>query len=366
VISFIIPTRNRPDSMRRTLSAINRACASGGAEAEVIVIDNASQPPLELSKGSASHASVNVLRVDQNLGTAARNFGAQAAGGNWLIMLDDDSYPLDAGFLTAIGEAPPDVAAIGADIILADGWRERGGLPEVFVGCGAAVRREAFLDAGGYDETFDYYVEEYDLCAKLILRGWRIVHDCRFKIRHEKLAAGRDFNRIVHRLVRNNAWVAQRYAPDHALHDEFSATVSRYAAMAVHEIAADGFARGMNDLFSTLAAQTRTPMPQHLWDRFTGLAHVRQMLLAEIGDGSAFPRVAVVDEGKNSHVVYRAIQELGIPSTISECDADVHVIGTLSPGPMLDAFERRSSMSRPVICGWQPLHYGHAFACAER
>ena len=102
-------------------------------------------------------------------------------------MLDDDSAPSSLGHLNAIADAGRLTAAISAEIWLAGEQdssvasaqrtqRESGGLPEVFTGCGVAIRREAFLEARGYDHSFGYYVEEYDLAAKLLLECTMPVH----------------------------------------------------------------------------------------------------------------------------------------------------------------------------------------------
>jgi GT2 family glycosyltransferase len=209
MISYLLPTHDRPKVLCRTLAALGALDADahdafGGAE--VIVIDNASSPPVQIGATNrlANGLPLRLIRSELNAGAAVRNVGAQAAQGEWIIMLDDDSYPLDAGHLDAFADADADVAAIGAEIRLPSGSREAGGLPEVIVGCGAAIRRNAFLAVGGYDPAFDYYAEEYDLCAKFIIEGWRIVHDQRFKVQHDKTEAGRDMNRILYRLVRNN------------------------------------------------------------------------------------------------------------------------------------------------------------------
>ncbi|MHC4447681.1 MAG: glycosyltransferase family 2 protein, partial [Planctomycetota bacterium] len=339
MISYLLPTRNRPSALRATLAAIGglpRAAHESVGGAEVIVVDNASRPPVALPARLDNGAAVRVIRQAQNAGAAARNTGAAAAAGDWLIMLDDDSHPLDVGHLDLIAESPQDVAAIGADIRLPDGRREAGGLPEVFVGCGAAVRRDAFLDVDGYDPGFGFYGEEYDLCAKLIRAGWRIVHDLRFGVRHRKVTAGRDRNRILQCLVRNNGWVMQRYAPLARRQDEIGEILVRYANIAVRESAGEGYARGVGELLATCAQQPSREMADALFDRFTGLAHARAGLGAcdELGPGV---RVALVDEGKNAHVVRAALGELGVELVEGEGSADVLVIGTLSPGPMLDA-----------------------------
>ena len=69
------------------------------------------------------------------------------AAAPWLLLLDVDSWPMDAGFLAIAAGAAADVAVIGLDIRLPGGRREAGGLPEVHVGCGALVRTDAFRAA---------------------------------------------------------------------------------------------------------------------------------------------------------------------------------------------------------------------------
>ena len=243
MISYILPTRNRPGRLAETVAALGRLsgddhAAFGGAA--VIVVDNASDPPADPPRKLSNGLPVETIRLRANEGAAARNRAARRAAGEWLVMLDDDSFPLDTAFLEVLATLPGDVAALGADITLPDGRREDGGLPEVFVGCGAAVRRGAFLDTGGYDPAFHFYAEEYDLCAKFLLGGHRVVHDGRLRVRHAKVDAGRDPNLILQRLVRNNSWIAQRYAPPERRLEQLGHTILRYSRIAIQERAAAG------------------------------------------------------------------------------------------------------------------------------
>ena len=348
-LSFVFPTRNRPDRVEHTLRKLASLRIPQG---EVVIIDNASDQPIDAPSELSNGLPVRIIRLDSNEGAAARNLGVETAIGDWIVMLDDDSHPLDAAFIEVLRDADDDIAAIGADILLPGGERESGGLPEVFVGCGVAIRRDAFLAVGGYDGSFGYYAEEYDLCAKLILNGLRIVHDQRFRVRHEKVTAGRDINLILQRLVRNNAWVAQRYAPVDRREAELNEVISRYARISVKEHAAGGFARGVDELLTTLDQQPSHRMSIEQFDRFTGLSHARRTLR---DSGMIWPGrpVAMVDEGKNAWAVRQGLTELGA-MIVNESEAELLVIGTLSPGPMLDAMERRSGQSTPVCCPWLP------------
>lgn len=83
-LSIIIPTHNRPQLLRR---AIRSALAQTTTGIEIIVVDDASDPPVELP----DYPQVEIIRLSQNRGgSAARNIGAKAAKTRWITYLDDD------------------------------------------------------------------------------------------------------------------------------------------------------------------------------------------------------------------------------------------------------------------------------------
>jgi hypothetical protein len=122
------------------------------------------------------------------------------------------------------------------------------------------------------------------------------------------------------------------------------------------EDAACGFARGTAELLQTLNVQPRRKMSQKLFDRFTGLAHVRSALSHLCSSVSIRGSIAIVDEGKNAWAIRQALHGHGVRIVENESDADTLMIGTLSPGPMTDAYERRSEMGQRVMMPWAPLH----------
>jgi hypothetical protein len=316
----------------------------------VIVVDNASRTPPKLPIELDNGLPVTLLMRDTNEGAAARNAGAAASDSSceWIVMLDDDSHPMHGGggHLAALRDAPSDVAAVQAEIFLPDGKHESGGLPEVFIGCGVAIRRDAFLATGGYDPTFNYYVEEYDFAAKLMLAGYRISFDRRFQVLHEKTQAGRDMDLILRRLVRNNSWVMRRYAPTAGgiRAKETRRTLARYGRIAIKERAELGYAHGLLDLARTYFRQPRREMPLEIWDRFTGKAAAREALSAAHAS-RPFATAALICRGKNDHIIVEVLRELGVKVTTDEAAAEAVVIGTLSPGPMLDALDAFSGRS---------------------
>jgi GT2 family glycosyltransferase len=342
MITYVIPTRNRPHILEETLLAL---AALGPHDAEVLVIDNASQTP-PTSRVLASGVPVRVICLHENRSASARNVAITAAhaASTWLVMLDDDSCPMDLGFLGVLDRCERDVGAIAAEVFLPDAGgearHESGGLPEVFIGCGAAIRTHLFRELGGYDASFDYYAEEYDFCARLLHAGHRVAVDRCFRVMHRKETAGRNFDRIIANLVRNNAWVAMRYAPsDEARREEVARHLRRYAAIAWKEHALAGYVCGLAALARSASTQPDRHLSAKAWDRFTGMAAACDAIrhahsIAPLG------RTALVHHGKNSHVVAEAAARCGVCLVENLHDAETLLIATLSPGPMIDAATR--------------------------
>lgn len=402
MISYVIPTRDRAERLWETL------CAIGGLrehDGEVIVIDNASRERVSVPRELANGLPVRLLRMEENIGAAARNWGVQLADprSEWVVMLDDDSHPVGDGLFAAMEDVPADVAAVMADIFIPSATgaaacaetgatacpkgqavpvrplrcetresrlalrdkpchqmrRESGGLPEVFIGCGVAIRRRALLEAGGYDASFGYYAEEYDLSAKLLMRGWRVAFDPRFVVHHHKVLDGRDMDMILRRLVRNNGWVLQRYAPDSERRELLRDMRRRYRAIAEKEGALAGYARGLDELRRTIADQHRAPLPQRIFDRFTGLTAARHAIQAALAE-APFAAAAIVAPGKNEWCVRQALHEAGVDVT-DESRADAIVIGTMSPGPAIDAAARLSHLHTRIVVPTSGLS-GHTLA----
>lgn len=360
MISYVLPTRNRPSVLAETLEILGNLARH---DAQVVVVDNASDTAPRTPQVLVNAIPVHSLRLDRNRGTAARNEGArhaaQLAGSasnddHWIVMLDDDSAPTSTSFVPLLKQAPPDLAVLAAEVFLPPiiphtPRHEAGGLPEVFIGCGTAVRAGVFLALGGYDETFDYYAEEYDFAARLLHAGLHVQYDRRFTVMHRKVESGRDMNRIIKNLVRNNAWVMARYAPDEFRDAQVQAQIDRYAAIASKENARDGYQQGVVQLRHSLPTQPRRPLPLSLWQRFTGFAAAVQHLSGRTNLGN----VAIVQPGKNVDVIEHAARECGIALHNDEQSAQTLLVGTLSPGPMLDAAAIvASSTQKKVITPW--------------
>src|SRR5215467_2719982 len=97
-ISVIIPTHNRPSELVRTLECLKRQTIPA-EEYEIIVVDDGSQPPVQLTLVTGP-PKCSIVRLEGVERSAARNAGAAAASGQILVFIDDD-ISVDSSFLSA-------------------------------------------------------------------------------------------------------------------------------------------------------------------------------------------------------------------------------------------------------------------------
>jgi|GEM_PF-5576768 len=109
-ISYIITTFNRPTLLEKSVNSI---IAERTFPSELIIVDDCSHTPLQLSNAIKNHfgADLHLIRNDRNLGViGARNVGIQAAKYDFLLFLDDDdqSWPNRSQVLLSYMTDPED------------------------------------------------------------------------------------------------------------------------------------------------------------------------------------------------------------------------------------------------------------------
>ena len=86
MVSIVIPYYNRPKKLQRALNSIMNQSYK---DFEIIIIDDASDKPFEVSLSK----NLNYIRCNENKGPgAARNIGLNIAQGEYVIFLDSDDY----------------------------------------------------------------------------------------------------------------------------------------------------------------------------------------------------------------------------------------------------------------------------------
>lgn len=192
-LSIVIPAFNEelelPACLRSVREAISRCGAEG--EVEVIVCDNNSS---DRTAEIAAAEGVRVVHEPVNQISRARNTGAAAAGGRWLLFIDADSL-LEAGNLRRVLEiarapgGPGAVVAGGCTISMGRlplwarpltlTWNSLSVLARWAAGSFLFCRRDAFQECGGFSHEL-YAAEEIDFSRRL--KAWARQNGGRFVI----------------------------------------------------------------------------------------------------------------------------------------------------------------------------------------
>lgn len=172
LISVIVPTRSRRESLHRLLRALHDDRSA--PPFEIVVVDDGSTDDTvaSLQPLQTRHA-ITVVNSGGAGPAAARNAGAHAARGTLLLFLDDDVEP-NAGTLAAharfhenrddfvgVGDLPPLVESVGFFGMVLRGWWEmmlasiqqpghRFEFKNLLTGH-VSIRRAQFLRLGGFD-----------------------------------------------------------------------------------------------------------------------------------------------------------------------------------------------------------------------
>lgn len=182
-ISVVVPAFNEERLLATTLAQINLARAAfdpAGFTSELIVCDNNSTDRTA-EIGRAAGATVVFEPINQ-IGRA-RNCGAAAATGDWLLFIDADSQP-SAELFTDVAETIRSGRCLaGGSVIRLDGthrgaqfltrgWNWVSRLRRLLAGSFIFVETTAFRKIGGFNPEF-FTGEELDLSLRLraVARG---------------------------------------------------------------------------------------------------------------------------------------------------------------------------------------------------
>jgi GT2 family glycosyltransferase len=199
-------------------------------------------------RGPTEDGTVEVLRrwqdrlkiaecPERNL-SMSRNIGIAIATGDIVAFIDDDAIP-EVRWLRDLAPAFDDPAVAGAGGIVYDYTKtklqhrfetaNRLGSPDPnwsrsapelcfpltanfpnLIGTNCAFRRNAILAIGGFDEEFEYYLDETDLCCRLVDAGWKISQLSDAPVHHRWLPSDiRDEQRTIVRwypMVKNKIY----------------------------------------------------------------------------------------------------------------------------------------------------------------
>jgi GT2 family glycosyltransferase len=313
-VSFVIATHNRRDSLQDTLAQLRAMRCTAHFTSEVLVVDNAS------TDGTAEEVEANfpltrLIRSHQNRGACAKNKAIAQATGQYIVFLDDDSYPEQASVRRMIEtfQSNPRLGCAVFDVLLPDGSHEASAYPAAFIGCGAGFRAEALQSVGLLPDDFFMQAEEYDLSLRLLDAGWQIQRFADLRVHHNKTFAGRQPARTTRLDARNNLLVIHRNFPRKWVFPFAIDWMRRYHWLAQtrgwrHRAA---FWRGITQGLLRSSVTLPKPVSAHAFEHFAMIDMIRSRL-QRLAEERNIKSVLLLDVGKNILPFWLAARSLGI------------------------------------------------------
>jgi glycogen(starch) synthase len=247
MISVVINTLGRPLELEKALVALSKQTFE---DFEVVVVfgpnDEISQEIVNKFFPTAKQSSVDV----ENL-SISRNEGIRNSAGEWVAFLDDDGIP-EADYLEELHKfaEAKDLDIVSGPLVDRTGLEYQSlsvtsnihGESYVFksskhelpflteinalwknypsvIGANFMIRRRTLELIGGYDEVFEYFLDETDLCIRAVKMGAKIGYASHGVV-HHKWRAGvvRGENRVVSNywpILKNFAYFNLKHASPH-------------------------------------------------------------------------------------------------------------------------------------------------------
>lgn len=209
LVSIIVPTRDHADLLERCTNSLFRE--TDYPAIEILVADNDSHEPAATALLQHLSQCLN-LKIVNCPGpfnySAMNNRAAREARGEVLVLLNNDTASIRTDWLREMvtHALRPDVGAVGARLLYANGQVQHGGMVfqpgvgpvhqfrfaerydpgpagelalarsvSIVTGACLALRRSLYFEVGAMDEGLRVAFSDVDLCMRLADRGYRIV-----------------------------------------------------------------------------------------------------------------------------------------------------------------------------------------------
>jgi len=267
-VGVVMVTRDR---RTRALASLDRL-AELPERPPVVVVDNGSADGTSAAV-ARRHPDACVIELGRNAGAAARTVGARALDTPLVAFSDDDSW-WEPGALERAARLfaeRPTLGLVQARILVGPQQRldptceamRTSAVPTPsqlpgpavmgFVACGAVVRREPFLAAGGFHPRLEIGGEEELLALDLAAAGWELAYVDEVVAHHHPAPGERGSRSAL--VLRNALWVTW-------LRHRAPAAAGRTAALAA-EALRGGQARALLEALRGLpwVLRERRPLP---------------------------------------------------------------------------------------------------------
>lgn len=226
LVSIVMLCWNRRDDVRESLSRIRE---STYPNIEIIVVDNHSTDGTP-EMIETEFPEVRLLRMSANIGIAAYNVGFEQARGQYIVILDDDSFPEKHAIERMVRrfESDPKLGVVafdvrnyysGDDIKIVDEIVDKADTAAneryymSFNGAGAGIRADVFREAGYYPAEFFLYNNELDTAYRIWDIGYAIRSFPDIVGYHKFSPVNRSSWRAPFYYTRNAFWVAWKNYP---------------------------------------------------------------------------------------------------------------------------------------------------------
>lgn len=206
-VSVVICTYNRKAYLERVLHYLQyQSCESF----EVVVVDGPSDDGTkELLSGYSD--TIKIAHNSQRNLSISRNIGIELCSGDLIAFIDDDAIPFDdwiCSILQEFNSRPLSFAGLGGPVYYAGTFwfqAEDNGINKFAdakvnilsneigklgwlrynTGTNAVFTRDSLYFIGGFDEEFEYYLDESELCYRLQVANGLIGYTTEILVRHE-------------------------------------------------------------------------------------------------------------------------------------------------------------------------------------
>jgi len=221
-VTAVVLTHNRCDELLTTLRHLQEV----PERPATIVVDNAST---DGTYDAVRHEFPNVhyIRSEANAGAASRNLGIEMAKTPYVALCDDDTWWEDGSLGTAADllDAHARLAIVNARVLVGPSNREDPMCTEIsasplprspclpgpallgFMAGAVVLRRDVFLEAGGFDPHFFIGGEEQLLALDVTSQGWELAYIDSLAVHHHPSVNRESSMRRQTVVMRNELWV---------------------------------------------------------------------------------------------------------------------------------------------------------------
>jgi len=180
LVSVVMLSWNRRDDLRISLGHVFE---TDYPTIEVIVVDNHSTDGT-LEMLGEEYPAVTVISLAENIGIAGWNKGFEIAKGEYILVLDDDSYPVRSALSTGMARIvqAPECGVLAMQVFNMHRQSVQTsslvpGNNTTFVGCGAILRADMLKTVGMFEPLLFLYMHETEFTMRVIDKGFTVMYE---------------------------------------------------------------------------------------------------------------------------------------------------------------------------------------------